>query len=63
MKHSKAIAPWFFMCLVWFGLGCLVGLESLRFMKPKPRPFPPGYGRSPAYYFEPSSGNNYRFDI
>ena len=37
----------------------LVTLEK----EPKSRPFPPGYGKSPAQYHEPTDTNDYRFDI
>ena len=53
---------WASICLLWFGIGCVVGLVTLE-KEPEPRPFPPGYGRSRVHYFEPSDANEYRYDI
>jgi len=56
---------WMLFCLTCFGLGCVVGLAVLDLQgpQPAPRPFPPGYGRSPVQYFEPTTANEYRYDI
>ena len=43
-------------------IGCVVGLVTLE-KEPKSRPFPPGYGKSPAQYHEPTDTNEYRYDI
>jgi len=48
--------------LFWFGIGCVMGLVILK-KESEPRPFPPGYGRSPVQYFEPTNANQYRYDI
>ena len=53
---------WVSICLFWFGIGCVMGLVTLE-KEPEPRPFPPGYGRSPVQYFEPTAANEHRFDI
>ena len=45
-----------------FGIGCVVGFVTLE-KRPEPRPFPPGYGRTPVNLFEPTEANGYRFDI
>jgi len=53
---------WAGVCLFWFSVGGVMGLFIFQ-KKTEPRPFPPGYGRSPVYYFEPIPANEYRFDI
>ena len=53
---------WAPVCVFWFGIGCVAALVTLE-KEPEPRPFPPGYGRSPVYFFEPTDTNEHRFDI
>ena len=63
MKEAGIIRPWVVICLLSFGLGCIIALISLETPSNKDV-FPKGYGRQPIRSFSiPLNRNDYRFDI